>query len=98
MQLTRPNISRLGLVGLSYYLLISALVPACSVSTDPALVTDGGAVVPPGGDAAPDDAGTGAGAADGAPSPDAAPDLPHDRPPIDELTFQDVNVATFALG
>ncbi len=100
MQLTSLNVSRPGLLGLGYYLLVSALAlaPACSVGTEPALLTDGGAAIPPGGDAAPDDAGTGSGAADGAPSSGAAPDLPYDRPPIDELTYQDVEVATFALG
>jgi len=95
---TNPFVSRLGLMGLGSGLLVSALVlgPACTVATDPALQADGGAAIPPGGGAAPDDAG--AGAAGGAPSADAAPDLPHDKPPIDELTYDGVEVATFALG
>ena len=99
MPRTSPNVPRLGQLGLGYFLLAStlALAPACSIGTDPALPTDGGAAIPPGGDAGLEDANTGS-RADGGPAGDAAPDLPYDRPPIDELTYPDVEVATFALG
>ena len=56
---------------------------SCGVGTDPSLLDKGDAALRLG---------------DAQVSPDAAASLPHAKPPIDEITYNNVEVATFALG
>jgi hypothetical protein len=81
------SLAEFSVIGLSLWLLGGATIAGCGIGIDPSAVTepDGAAVA--GQDAETD-------------PPDAEPSstLPDGIPPIDQLTYENTEVATFALG